>query len=77
MSLILKRRMEVALAGACSKHPVRKFEEEFMGFVGDNGHLASVAPASQDSGEEGEIVEDVVLVEIVHICVKCSGKLDP
>ena len=77
MSLILKRRMEVALAGACSKHPVRKFEEEFMGVVGDDGHLASVAPASQDSGEEGEIVEDVVLVEMVHICVKCSGKLDP
>jgi hypothetical protein len=71
-------RLHLAPATDC-EHPVRKFEEELMGVVGDNGHLASVAPVSQDSGEEGEIVEDVLLVEqeIVHVDVESSGKLDP
>jgi hypothetical protein len=71
-------RFHLAPATDC-EHSVRKFEEEFRGVICDNCHLASVAPVCQDCGEEGEVVEDALLVEqeIVHVGVESSGKLDP
>ena len=40
-----------------------EFEEELMGVVGDDGHLAFAASVCQDSGEEGEVIEDVLFVD--------------